>query len=185
MMKDILNRISDLVIPWLSIQSLLLRSLIFSFVSKPESPVQLFDTIKELDTFVVPSLVGRGPFENILCPAENISFLLEGKAHEKTHIAPYILRCLKGTKGAISPHLLVLALKDIKGKRSTHITCAYWYRTKYLKQVFAHFGNWGHFKGYTTLASLVNHIATMSNSKLIAYGIADEGLKLLYYEKVR
>jgi hypothetical protein len=50
--------------------------------------------------------------------------------------------------------------------------------------MYGHIGNWGHFRGFNSIAKVVESVGKLVGYKPIAYALATTSLKLIAHEKL-
>jgi hypothetical protein len=119
--------------------------------------------------------------------AEEIQWYLDNGILPQTdcdEFATYAARALEGVDEALSPRVLTVRWVNSSGAVEGHNVALYSYPLQNGIRMYGHIGNWGHTRGFNSVAQIVNDIARTMNSTPISYAIATPGLKLIAHEKL-
>lgn len=117
--------------------------------------------------------------------AEEIQWYLDHKLLPQTdcdEFATYAARALESTEEAFSPSVLTVRWTTVDGDVEGHNVAVYSYLTQDGTTLYGHIGNWGHFRGFNSVSSVVDSIPKMVGGKLLAFALVTPDLKLLRYE---
>ena len=119
--------------------------------------------------------------------AEEIQWYLDNGILPQTdcdEFATYAAKALEGVDEALSPRVLTVRWVNADGVVEGHNVAIYSYPIQNGMRMYGHIGNWGHKRGFNSVAQIVNDIARTMESTPISYAITTPGLKLIAHEKL-
>ena len=99
--------------------------------------------------------------------------------------ALYAAEALKGCEEGGDPRILTVRWTDANGDVQGHNVAIYSYATQNWVRQYGHMGNWGHFRGFNSVAQIADSIATQAKGQLLSYAVATPELKILYNERFK
>lgn len=98
--------------------------------------------------------------------------------------ATYAAEALRSVDEASDPQILTVRWVTSNGDVKGHNLAIYSYPIQNGMRMYAHIGNWGHFRGFNSVAKIVENIGTIMGCTTIAYAIVTPELKLVAHEKL-
>ncbi len=119
--------------------------------------------------------------------AEEIQWYLENGILPQTdrdEFALYAAKALESVQEAKAPAVLTVRWINANGDVEGHNMALYSYATQNGFRMYGHIGNWGHFRGFNSIAKVVESVGKLVGYKPIAYALATTSLKLIAHEKL-
>lgn len=119
--------------------------------------------------------------------AEEVQWYLNNNTMPQTdcdEFALYAVKALEGVQEAMGPRVLTVRWVRANGVVEGHNVAIYSYYTQNGFRMYGHIGNWGHFRGFNSVAKIVESIGRLIEFKPISYALATADLKLIVHEKL-
>ena len=183
-MKRLMTRILEIsFFARLFIKSFLIKSRIVNFFKRKSYTIPKYQFIKEIERYLGEILTSTNiDHQEISCPFAVYDDFI--KQNPVPSVVPLIHYMLSKTHDAKFAKYLTVIL-DTKDGPKFHHTVVYSYKTRHFGQKVAHFGNYGHFRGYTSITKIAQDISSLSNASPIGLAIITKDLKLLHYEPIK
>lgn len=119
--------------------------------------------------------------------AEEVQWYLDNNLLPQTdcdEYATYAAKALQQVEEANNPRVLTVRWLAPNGSLGGHNVAIYSYPIQNGMRMYGHIGNWGHYRGYNSIARIVDDIAKGGQGVAVAYALASPELKLLTYERI-
>jgi len=119
--------------------------------------------------------------------AEEVQWHLENRTLLQTdcdEFATYAARALEWVEEVITPMVLTVRWVSPDGDAGGHNMAIYSYLTQNGLRLYGYIGNWGHFRGFSSVIKIVESVSDTVGCQPIAYALATPGLKLIAHEKL-
>jgi hypothetical protein len=180
---------------WLACFLSKVLTLFYSFWTQKIAPVKRHETLKDVeeslnrlvwaeDKVVVLGVKLRHFW---MRSAEEIQWHLDQHDTPQTdcdEFAIYAAKALGGIEEALEPGVLMVRWTNGQGLTEGHNMAVYSYPSQDGVRLYGHIGNWGHFRGFNSVAKIVESVGNFVGARPIAYALVSPDLKLIAYEKL-
>ena len=174
-------------------------SRLFSFVyvvrTKRTAPLPKYETLKQIEEVLDRLIWSEDSFVVLgvklkhfwMRSAEEIQWFLNNGMIPQTdcdEFAVYAAKALEGVEEANTPMVLTVRWTTPNGAVEGHNLAVYSYPTQNGLRMYGHIGNWGHFRGFNSIAKLVDSVGVQMAAPIISYALASPDLRFIASEKL-
>ena len=172
-----------------------LLSVLYIRFTKKVAPLPLFETLKDVELGLekISYLADEFNLQGYAVPhfwmrtAEETQWLMNKGITSKfgqdcDEFAMYAAKALLQVPEAMHPMILTVRWVMPDGSLQGHNVALYGYITQDWIRLYGHIGNWGHFRGYNSVAQLATDIAKQGGGSLLSYATASVRLEMKYHE---